>query len=137
MGEKIIMSRLEQLCPSNLDDPKNIFLFYFPGSADEDSGVGGSPAGGGVSSSSRPMSISSHGCSMCNKKFSRADILRKHVKTHVNSACTVCGKMFTDKVALAKHQVEVGQKSYLMHSDYRRVSPYWVLPENVQLIRAV
>ena len=78
--------------------------YYFPGSADEDSGVGGSPG-----SSSRAAAL--HNCSMCSKKFSRADILRKHLKTHVNSSCTVCGQIFNDKVALAKHQVEVGQLS--------------------------
>jgi uncharacterized Zn-finger protein len=72
------------------------------GSADEDSGVGGSPG-----SSSRPAS---HNCNMCNKKFSRADILRKHVKTHASTSCTVCGQIFNDKVGLAKHQVEVGHK---------------------------
>lgn len=63
--------------------------------------------GGSPGSSSR-SSTASHSCHMCNKKFSRADILRKHVKTHVNSSCTVCGQICNDKVALAKHQVEVG-----------------------------
>ena len=82
----------------------NSVYYYFPGSADEDSGVGGSPG-----SSSRAAAL--HNCSMCSKKFSRADILRKHLKTHVNSSCTVCGQIFNDKVALAKHQVEVGQLS--------------------------
>ena len=73
---------------------------FFSGSADEDSGVGGSPGSG----SRVPL----HNCTMCSKKFSRADILRKHMKTHVNSSCTVCGQIFNDKAALAKHQVEVG-----------------------------
>lgn len=79
----------------------------FSGSADEDSGVGGSPG-----SSSRPAT---HNCNLCSKKFSRADILKKHVKTHVSSSCTVCGQIFNDKVALAKHQVEVGH--YQIFSD--------------------
>ncbi len=35
------------------------------------------------------------------------------MKTHVNTACTVCGQMFNDKVALAKHQVEVGPPMYI------------------------
>lgn len=30
------------------------------------------------------------------------------MKTHVSTSCTVCGQQFNDKVALAKHQVEVG-----------------------------
>ena len=81
------------------------FHFLLPGSADEDSGVGGSP---GCSSASRPTTSTYHACTVCNKKFSRADILRKHVKTHVTSSCTVCGQIFNDKVALAKHQSEVG-----------------------------
>ena len=79
-----------------------LFSIYplFPGSADEDSGVGGSPG-------SRPSMT--HSCHMCNKKFSRADILKKHIKTtHTNTSCTVCGQLFNDKAALAKHQVEVG-----------------------------
>ena len=83
--------------------PKTKF-FFFPGSADEDSGVGGSPG----CNASRPMASNCHSCNVCNKKFSRADILRKHVKTHVNSSCSVCGQIFNDKVALAKHQSEVG-----------------------------
>ena len=80
-------------------------LFCFPGSADEDSGVGGSP--GCNNNSSRPVASNCHSCNVCHKKFSRADILRKHVKTHVNSSCSVCGQIFNDKVALAKHQSEV------------------------------
>ena len=49
-----------------------------------------------------------HGCSMCNKQFTRADVLKKHLKTsHLTANCAVCGEMFDDKVALAKHQVEV------------------------------
>lgn len=83
------------------------FSVVFSGSADEDSGVGGSPG-----SSSRPAT---HNCNLCSKKFSRADILKKHVKTHVSSSCTVCGQIFNDKVALAKHQVEVGH--YQIFSD--------------------
>ena len=79
-------------------DPDLCQCMIFSGSADEDSGVGGSPT-------SRPAT---HNCTMCNKKFSRADILRKHMKTHTSSSCTVCGQIFNDKVALAKHQVEVG-----------------------------
>ena len=77
----------------------------FSGSADEDSGVGGSP--GCNNNSSRPVASNCHSCNVCHKKFSRADILRKHVKTHVNSSCSVCGQIFNDKVALAKHQSEV------------------------------
>ena len=73
---------------------------FFSGSADEDSGVGGSPGSG--------TRVPLHNCTMCSKKFSRADILRKHMKTHVNTSCTVCGQIFNDKVALGKHQVEVG-----------------------------
>ena len=80
------------------------YFFFFSGSADEDSGVGGSPG----CNASRPMASNCHSCNVCNKKFSRADILRKHVKTHVNSSCSVCGQIFNDKVALAKHQSEVG-----------------------------
>jgi len=94
---------------SDLEQNNNPNLTKLPSpspirSADEDSGVGGSPG-----SSSRAAAL--HNCSMCSKKFSRADILRKHLKTHVNSSCTVCGQIFNDKVALAKHQVEVGQLS--------------------------
>ena len=98
----------------------NSVYFYFPGSADEDSGVGGSPG-----SSSRAAAL--HNCSMCSKKFSRADILRKHLKTHVNSSCTVCGQIFNDKVALAKHQVEVGQLS--LSNFATRLCPVgWIRP---------
>merc|ERR1711899_82047 len=89
---------------SDLEQNNNPSLTKLPSpspirSADEDSGVGGSPG-----SNSR---TASHNCNMCSKKFSRADILRKHMKTHVNTSCTVCGQIFNDKVALAKHQVEV------------------------------
>ena len=83
----------------NYSTLKYIDLF-FSGSADEDSGVGGSPGSG--------TRVPLHNCTMCSKKFSRADILRKHMKTHVNTSCTVCGQIFNDKVALGKHQVEVG-----------------------------
>ena len=77
-------------------------LLTVSGSADEDSGVGGSP-------SSRPCT---YNCHLCNKKFSRADILRKHVKTHATSSCATCGQIFGDKVALAKHQAEVGNRTF-------------------------
>ena len=52
--------------------------------------------------------LNPHPCTMCNKQFTRADDLKKHLKTsHITSNCSVCGQMFQDKIALAKHQVEV------------------------------
>ena len=93
-----------------LETKKNyirLHFLFFPGSADEDSGVGGSPGCNNNNSSNRPVASNCHSCNVCHKKFSRADILRKHVKTHVSSSCSVCGQIFNDKVALAKHQSEV------------------------------
>ena len=53
--------------------------------------------------------LTPHPCTMCNKQFTRADDLKKHLKSsHITSNCSVCGQLFQDKVALAKHQVEVG-----------------------------
>ena len=72
-------------------------IIFFSGSTDEDSGVGNSPG----------SRSSTYNCHMCSKKFSRADILRKHIKTHVTSTCTTCGEIFGDKVTLSKHQMEV------------------------------
>jgi hypothetical protein len=48
-----------------------------------------------------------HFCAMCNKKFVRADLLRKHQKSHASSVCNVCGQVLSDKFALTKHQIEV------------------------------
>ena len=67
-----------------------------------------------------------HMCVICNKKFDRGEQLRKHLKVHpiqnatsifassvvanvVTSSvgCNVCGLNLSDKVALAKHQIEV------------------------------
>ena len=52
-----------------------------------------------------------HECPTCKKTFSRSDILRKHLRTHVPCPCPVCGQLFQDKFTLAKHQIEVGRSS--------------------------
>ena len=62
-------------------------------------GSGGTGGGGG------------HECPTCKKTFSRSDILRKHLRTHVPCPCPVCGQLFQDKFTLAKHQIEVGRSS--------------------------
>ena len=46
-------------------------------------------------------------CNVCHKNFSRSDILKKHLKSHISSNCTICGETFQDKLGLAKHQMEV------------------------------
>ena len=68
-------------------------------------GSGGGSSGGG------------HECPTCKKTFSRSDILRKHLRTHVPCPCPVCGQLFQDKFTLAKHQIEVGR--LLSELDYR------------------
>ncbi|TRY63182.1 hypothetical protein TCAL_04017 [Tigriopus californicus] len=52
-----------------------------------------------------------HVCPTCLKKFSRGDILRKHVKSHLPTLCTVCGQLFNDKFMLSKHQMEAHSSS--------------------------
>ena len=62
----------------------------------------------GLSTGAAAAAVTPHPCTMCNKQFTRADDLKKHLKTsHITSNCSVCGQMFKDKIALAKHQVEV------------------------------
>ena len=64
---------------------------------------------------SKESSIGEHICTICNKGFSRLDILKKHVKTsHTNAShCAACGQDFQDRLALAKHQTEVRMLSIL------------------------
>ena len=76
-----------------------------------------------------------HFCAMCNKKFSRSDLLRKHQQTHVATTCNVCGQILTDKFALTKHQIEVSQNTF--YQDKPKIF-YFLLnsvnPETARLI---
>jgi len=46
-------------------------------------------------------------CEVCDKKFSKLDVLKKHAKSHITCPCTVCNQVFRDKLTLTKHQIEV------------------------------
>ena len=61
-----------------------------------------------------------HECATCKKTFSRSDILRKHMKTHVPCPCPVCGQLFQDKFTLAKHQIEASLTTRVSNCNLRR-----------------
>ena len=69
--------------------------------------------------SSTPSGNGGHECPTCKKTFSRSDILRKHLRTHVPCPCPVCGQLFQDKFTLAKHQIEVRKTRII---DLRRIN---------------
>ena len=75
---------------------------------------------------SNESSIGEHICTICNKAFSRLDILKKHVKSsHTNAShCAACGQDFADRLALAKHQTEV--RTIFIHL-------YWTRKNNLDI----
>lgn len=57
-----------------------------------------------------------YGCQICDKRFRRAETLRRHNRVHTGEkphGCEVCGKMFREPFHLTKHlTVHSGQKNY-------------------------
>ena len=64
------------------------------------------------------MTASHHGhhwCSVCGKRFTRSDILRKHLRSHAPWPCNQCGQLFNDKAALTKHQADVSRMQFFIY----------------------
>ena len=58
-----------------------------------------------------------HSCSMCNKLFSHAGDLKKHVRTHTGEKpyfCSLCSKSFTESRSLKSHmRIHSGENPYI------------------------